>query len=41
VQGVLAAQKGSLDFDYLKNWAKKLGLNELLQKAISESGLHY
>jgi hypothetical protein len=40
VHGVLAAQKDSLDFDYLKNWAKKLGLNELLQKAISESGTH-
>jgi hypothetical protein len=37
VQGVLAAQKENLDFEYLKNWAKKLGLNELLQKAISES----
>jgi len=40
VQGVLAAQKENLDFEYLKNWAKKLGLNELLQKAISESGIH-
>jgi hypothetical protein len=37
VRGVLAAQKDSLDLDYLKNWAKKLGLNELFQKAISES----
>lgn len=34
VQGVLAAQKENLDFDYLKNWANKLGLSELLQKAI-------
>lgn len=40
VQSVLAGQKNSLDFEYLKNWAKKLGLNELLQKAISESELH-
>ena len=39
VQGVLAAQKENLDFEYLKNWAKKLGLKELLQKAMSESGL--
>jgi hypothetical protein len=37
VQGVLAAQKENLDFEYLKNWAKKLGLNELLQKAITET----
>lgn len=41
VQGVLAAQKENLDFDYLKNWAAKLGLNELLQKVTSESGLPY
>jgi hypothetical protein len=40
VRGVLAAQKGNLDFDYLKNWAAKLSLNELLQKAMSESGAH-
>jgi hypothetical protein len=37
VQGVLAGQAKSLDFEYLKTWAKKLGLNELLAKAISES----
>ncbi|MFA5293420.1 MAG: hypothetical protein WC496_10345 [Phycisphaerae bacterium] len=37
VLGVLSIQKNSLDFDYLKNWAKKLGLNDLLQKAIMES----
>jgi hypothetical protein len=37
VQGVLAAQAKSLDFEYLKNWAKKLGLAELLTRAISES----
>jgi hypothetical protein len=37
VQGVLAGQAKSLDFEYLKNWAKKLGLAELLAKAISES----
>ncbi len=40
VLGVLASQKDSLDFDYLKTWAKKLGLNELLQKTIAESNLH-
>jgi len=37
VQGVLIGQTKTLDFDYLKSWAKKLGLNELLTKAISES----
>ncbi|MDD5010721.1 MAG: hypothetical protein PHQ00_01205 [Phycisphaerae bacterium] len=39
ILGVLSVQKGSLDFNYLKNWAIKLGLNELLQKAVSESNL--
>lgn len=37
ILGVLSVQKDNLDFDYLKTWAKKLGLNELLQKAISDS----
>jgi len=37
VQGVLAVQKNNLDFDYLTDWAKKLGLNELLKKAKSVS----
>jgi len=40
VQGVLAAQKENLDFEYLKNWAKKLGLNELFQRAMAESDAH-
>jgi hypothetical protein len=37
VQGVLAGQAKSLDFEYLRSWADKLGLSELLAKAISES----
>lgn len=37
VQGVLAGQAKSLDFKYLKSWANKLGLAELLGRAISES----
>lgn len=37
VIGVLSVQKEHLDFEYLKDWAKKLGLNDLLQKAISDS----
>jgi len=39
VRGVLAAQKENLDFDYLTDWAKKLGLSELLKKAMLESDL--
>jgi len=37
IQGVLTNQNQSLDFEYLKNWAKKLGVLDLLSKAISES----
>ncbi|HBG26217.1 MAG: hypothetical protein A2Y10_08910 [Planctomycetes bacterium GWF2_41_51] len=35
--GVLSVQKNSLDYKYLKTWSANLGLNDLLQKAISES----
>ncbi len=37
VLGVLGVQSGSLDFEYLKTWSKKLQLSDLLQKAITES----
>ena len=37
VQGVLAGQAGALDLEYLNLWAKRLGLADLLEKAISES----
>jgi hypothetical protein len=37
VQGVLAGQRNLLDLEYLKIWAKKLGLIDLLERAISES----
>ncbi len=37
VLGVMAMQKKNLDFEYLILWAVKLGLNELLQRAISQS----
>jgi len=40
VLGVLAVQKKQLDFDYLKNWAEKLELHELLQKAMLEAGMN-
>ncbi len=36
VQGVLAGQAKSLDFEYLKNWSKKLQIDALLNKAIKE-----
>jgi len=37
VMGVLAVQGKNLDFEYLKRWAVKLGLNEILQRAILQS----
>jgi hypothetical protein len=37
VQGVLTGQSKSLDFEYLKSWANKLGVKDLLDRAISES----
>jgi len=37
ILGVLTAQSSAIDFEYLKTWAQKLGLDGLLRKAISES----
>ena len=34
--GVLRLQKEKLDFDYLKKWAKELGVAEALQRLIEE-----
>jgi hypothetical protein len=37
VLGVLAVQGKSLDFEYLEDSARKLGLKELLDRAIGEA----
>jgi hypothetical protein len=37
VLGVLAVQGEALDFDYLAEWARKLGLEELLSRAKAEA----
>ena len=37
VLGVLTAQASSLDFEYLKTWACKLGVEVLLKKAMEDS----
>ncbi len=37
VSAVLTASSSPLDRDYLDQWAQKLGLSELLEKAINES----
>jgi hypothetical protein len=39
VQGVLRVQAGKLDYNYLRQWAAKLGLTELLAQALSDSGI--
>ncbi len=38
VRGVLAVQGKALDYEYLTNWAERLGLGELLSRAIAEAG---
>jgi len=37
VLGVLEIQKGQLDIQYLNQWAARLGVRDLLEKAISEA----
>jgi len=37
ILGVLTVQGKNLDFEYLNEWAIKLGLNDLLHRAISQS----
>lgn len=38
VLGVLKVQRGLLDLEYLKRWASELGLGDLLEKALEDSG---
>ncbi len=38
VLGVLGVQGQTLDYAYLTHWARELGLNELLDRAIAEAG---
>ncbi len=38
IAGVLEVQRDKLDFEYVKKWSAVLGINELLEKAMSESG---
>lgn len=40
VLGVLKVQKNSLDIDYLKHWAPELGVENLLEKALQDSGIN-
>jgi hypothetical protein len=36
VKGVLGAQADSLDYDYLRKWSEKLGVEELFRRAMNE-----
>lgn len=36
--GVLAVQRGELDWSYLQQWARELGIADLLMKAATEAG---
>ena len=39
ILGVIKIQRGLLDIDYLQQWARKLHLVELLEKAYQDSGI--
>jgi hypothetical protein len=39
VIGILSVQESGLDFAYLRDWATRLGLAELLDRALREAGL--
>ena len=37
ILGVLRVQGESIDMQYMNTWSRKLGVEELLQRAVSES----
>ena len=39
VQGVLQTSGGTLDLDEMRGWAEKLGLTDLLERALVDAGL--
>jgi hypothetical protein len=39
ILGVMKVQSGTLDFDYLRQWAKQLKVDDLLERARTESGV--
>lgn len=39
VQGVLKVRRQQLDFDYLEEWAPRIGVEELLRRAYEDAGI--
>ncbi|HEX4963340.1 MAG TPA: hypothetical protein VF173_21095 [Thermoanaerobaculia bacterium] len=39
ILGVLKVQRGSLDLTYLKEWAERIEVEDLLEKALQDSGI--
>jgi hypothetical protein len=39
IQGVLKVQRKSLDFEYLKEWADRIGVEDLLRQAYDDAGI--
>jgi hypothetical protein len=37
VLGVLKVQAGGLDLEYLRRWARELGVDDLLERALAQS----
>ncbi len=37
VLGVLKVQAGALDLEYLRSWARELGVDDLLERALTQS----
>lgn len=41
VMGILKMQRDALDFEYLNQWAGKLNVDMLLQRAFEDAGIEY
>lgn len=39
ILGVLKVQRADLDLDYLRDWARQAGVDDLLRKALDEAGI--
>ncbi len=37
ILGVMKMKSGELDLDYLHHWAKELGVDDLLERALNEA----